>query len=148
MVLLVLTKSAIKIIGDNTDMYAQGYFAYDSKKSGGITISHLRFGHTPIRAPYLINFADYVAVHNTSYVRKYDVTAGLKDGGTFLLNCPWDEKELEKELPGQLRRYLAEHKINFYTLDAVKIAEGIGLGWSYQHDHASCFLQTDRHYPC
>ena len=121
-------KSAIKIIGDNTDMYAQGYFAYDSKKSGGITISHLRFGHTPIRAPYLINFADYVAVHNTSYVRKYDVTAGLKDGGTFLLNCPWDEKELEKELPGQLRRYLAEHKINFYTLDAVKIAESIGLG--------------------
>ena len=121
-------KSAIKIIGDKTDMYAQGYFSYDSKKSGGITISHLRFGHTPINMPFLINFADYVAVHNSSYVRRYNVAAGLKDGGTFLLNCPWSAEELNKELPGQLKRYLAAHHINFYTIDAVKIASEIGLG--------------------
>ena len=121
-------KSAIKIIGDKTDMYAQGYFAYDSKKSGGITISHLRFGHTPINQPYLINFADYVAVHNSSYVHKYNVLTGLKEGGTFLLNCPWDMDGLNKELPGQMKRYLVEKKINFYTIDAVKIAQGIGLG--------------------
>ena len=121
-------KSAIKIIGDKTDMYAQGYFAYDSKKSGGITVSHLRFGHTPIHMPFLINTADYVAVHNSSYVHRYNVMAGLKDGGTFLLNSPWTDAELDKELPGQLKRYLVEHKINFYTIDAVKIAESIGLG--------------------
>ncbi|WP_105326193.1 pyruvate:ferredoxin (flavodoxin) oxidoreductase [Acidaminococcus provencensis] len=121
-------KSAIKIIGDKTDMYAQGYFSYDSKKSGGITVSHLRFGHTPINMPFLINFADYVAVHNSSYVRRYNVAAGLKDGGTFLLNCPWSAEELNKELPGQLKRYLAAHHINFYTIDAVKIASEIGLG--------------------
>ena len=134
-------KSAIKIIGDNTDMYAQGYFAYDSKKSGGITISHLRFGHTPIRAPYLINAADYVAVHNSSYVRRYDVAAGLKDGGTFLLNSPWTVEELEKELPGQLRKYLADHKINFYIIDAVKIAQGIGLGGRINMIMQAAFFQ-------
>ncbi|HIU64558.1 MAG TPA: pyruvate:ferredoxin (flavodoxin) oxidoreductase [Candidatus Avacidaminococcus intestinavium] len=121
-------KSAIKIIGDYTDMYAQGYFSYDSKKSGGITVSHLRFGHEPIRAPYLISHADFVAVHNQSYVDKYDVLTGLKDGGTFLLNCVWDASEVETYLPAELKRYIAKHNINFYTIDAVKIAEEIGLG--------------------
>lgn len=121
-------KSAIKIIGDYTDMYAQGYFSYDSKKSGGITVSHLRFGHEPIRAPYLITFADFVAVHNQSYVDKYDVTAGLKKGGTFLLNCNWSKEELETHLPGNIKRYIAKNAIDFYTIDAVKIAQEIGLG--------------------
>ncbi len=121
-------KSAIKIIGDYTDMYAQGYFSYDSKKSGGITVSHLRFGKETIRAPYLINAADFVAVHNQSYVDKYDVTAGLKKGGTFLLNCNWSAEELEKHLPGQIKRYIAKNDINFYIIDAVKIAQQIGLG--------------------
>ncbi len=121
-------KSAIKIIGDHTDMYAQGYFSYDSKKSGGVTVSHLRFGHKPIMAPYLIDAADFVAVHNQSYVHKYDVTAGLKKGGTFLLNCIWTPEELEKELPGQLKRYIAKNDIKFYIIDAVKIAQEIGLG--------------------
>ncbi len=121
-------KSAIKIIGDYTDMYAQGYFSYDSKKSGGITVSHLRFGKEPIRAPYLINAADFVAVHNQSYVDKYDVTAVLKKGGTFLLNCNWSAEELEKHLPGQIKRYIAKNDINFYIIDAVKIAQQIGLG--------------------
>lgn len=121
-------KSAIKIIGDYTDMYAQGYFSYDSKKSGGITVSHLRFGHEPIRAPYLINYADFVAVHNQSYVNKYDVLAGLKKNGTFLLNCRWNAEELEANLPAAMKRYIAKNNINFYTIDAVKIAEEIGLG--------------------
>ena len=121
-------KSAIKIIGDYTDMYAQGYFSYDSKKSGGITVSHLRFGHEPIRAPYLINYADFVAVHNQSYVDKYDVLAGLKKNGTFLLNCRWNAEELEANLPAAIKRYIAKNNINFYTIDAVKIAEEIGLG--------------------
>ena len=121
-------KSAIKIIGDYTDMYAQGYFSYDSKKSGGITVSHLRFGHEPIRAPYLINYADFVAVHNQSYVNKYDVLAGLKKNGTFLLNCRWSAEELEANLPAAIKRYIAKNNINFYTIDAVQIAEEIGLG--------------------
>ncbi len=121
-------KSAIKIIGDKTDMYAQAYFAYDSKKSGGITVSHLRFGKQPIKSPYLINKADFVAVHNQSYVNKYDVLAGLKPGGNFLLNCIWNEEQLEAELPGSMKRYIAKNNINFYTLDAVKIAQDIGLG--------------------
>ncbi|WP_416181532.1 pyruvate:ferredoxin (flavodoxin) oxidoreductase [Acidaminococcus timonensis] len=121
-------KMAIKIIGDKTDKYAQGYFAYDSKKSGGITVSHLRFGDTPIHMPFLINFADYVAVHNPSYVHRYNVANGLKKGGVFLLNCPWSGEELEKELPGQLKKYLAVNNIQFYTIDAVKIASQIGLG--------------------
>lgn len=121
-------KSAIKIIGDHTDMYAQGYFSYDSKKSGGVTVSHLRFGHTPIMAPYLIDAADFVAVHNQSYVHKYDVTAGLKKGGTFLLNCNWSAEELDAQLPGQLKRYITKNDIKFYIIDAVKIAQEIGLG--------------------
>ncbi|AWZ48145.1 pyruvate:ferredoxin (flavodoxin) oxidoreductase [Clostridiaceae bacterium 14S0207] len=121
-------KSAIKIIGDHTDMYAQGYFSYDSKKSGGITVSHLRFGKDKIRSTYLINKADFVACHNQSYVNKYDVLDGIKDGGTFLLNCIWDAKELEENLPGSMKKYIAEHNIKFYTINAVKIAQEIGLG--------------------
>jgi pyruvate-ferredoxin/flavodoxin oxidoreductase len=121
-------KNAIKIIGDHTDMYAQAYFSYDSKKSGGVTISHLRFGSKPIRSPYLINRADFIACHNQSYVDKYDVLSGLKDGGTFLLNCIWSKDELENHLPAEMKRYLAEHNINFYTINAVNIAQEIGLG--------------------
>jgi len=121
-------KSAIKIIGDKTDMYAQAYFAYDSKKSGGITVSHLRFGQKPIKSPYLINKADFVACHNQSYVDKYDVLVGLKANGSFLLNCIWSEAELEDRLPGFMKRYIANNNINFYTLNAIKIAQEIGLG--------------------
>ncbi|CAB1241476.1 pyruvate:ferredoxin (flavodoxin) oxidoreductase [Clostridium sp. HV4-5-A1G] len=121
-------KSAIKIIGDHTDMYAQGYFAYDSKKSGGITVSHLRFGKSPIKSPYLIDKADFIAVHNQSYVHKYNVLEGLKKGGKFLLNTIWSPEELEKELPASVKRYIANNDIEFYTLNAVKIAQGIGLG--------------------
>ncbi len=121
-------KSAIKIIGDHTDMYAQGYFAYDSKKSGGITMSHLRFGKSPIKSPYLINKADFIACHNQSYVFKYNLLAGIKDNGSFLLNCIWDKDQIEEFLPAVTKRYIAQHNINFYTLDAVKIAQGIGLG--------------------
>ena len=121
-------KSAIKIIGDHTDMYAQGYFSYDSKKSGGVTVSHLRFGHTPIMAPYLIDAADFVAVHNQSYVHKYDVTAGLKKGGTFLLNCTWTPEELDHHLSAEVKRTIANNNIHFYTIDAIKIGKEIGLG--------------------
>ncbi len=120
-------KDAIKIIGDNTDMYAQGYFSYDSKKSGGVTISHLRFGDSKIRSTYLIDQADYTACHKTSYVNQYDVLEGLKPGGTFLLNCPWNAEELETELPAKMKKYIAENNINFYTIDAVKIAKEVGL---------------------
>lgn len=121
-------KSAIKIIGDHTDMYAQGYFSYDSKKSGGITVSHLRFGKNPIKSPYLIHAPHFVACHNQSYVDKYDVLEGLRDNGTFLLNCIWTPEEIEENLPANVKRYIAEHNINFYTLNAVKIAQEIGLG--------------------
>lgn len=121
-------KSAIKIIGDHTNLYAQAYFAYDSKKSGGITISHLRFGKSQIKAPYLIQSPHFVACHNQSYVYKYDVLEGLRDNGSFLLNCIWDKDQLEENLPATMKRYIAEHNINFYTLDAVKIAEEVGLG--------------------
>ncbi|WP_072893789.1 pyruvate:ferredoxin (flavodoxin) oxidoreductase [Clostridium fallax] len=121
-------KSAIKIIGDHTDMYAQGYFAYDSKKSGGITVSHLRFGKKPIKSPYLINKADFVACHNQSYVYKYNVLEGLKKNGTFLLNTLWTPEEIEEKLPASYKKFIAENNIKFYTLNAVKIASEIGLG--------------------
>jgi pyruvate-ferredoxin/flavodoxin oxidoreductase len=121
-------KNSIKIIGDKTDMYAQAYFSYDSKKSGGVTVSHLRFGKKPIKAPYLINTADFVACHNQSYVDKYDILAGLKQGGTFLLNCIWDEAELAEKLPAAMKRYIATNEIKFYTTNACKIATDIGLG--------------------
>jgi pyruvate-ferredoxin/flavodoxin oxidoreductase len=121
-------KQAIKIIGDHTDMYAQAYFFYDSKKSGGATISHLRFGNTPIKAPYLVNNANYIGCHNQSYVTKYNLIKTLRQGGTFVLNCQWTPEELEKQLPGALRRQIAEKNANFYIIDAVKIARDLGLG--------------------
>ncbi len=121
-------KNSIKIIGDNTDMYAQAYFDYDSKKSGGITMSHLRFGHSPIKSTYLIHKANFVACHNPSYVRKYNMVQELVDGGTFLLNCSWDMEGLEKHLPGQVKKFIADHKINFYTIDGVKIGIETGMG--------------------
>ena len=121
-------KDAIKIIGDNTDLYAQAYFDYDSKKSGGVTMSHLRFGKKPIKSTYLLDEADYIACHKPSYIYQYDVLEGLKKGGTFLLNCVWTPEELEEKLPGAMKRYIAENEINFYIINAVDIASSIGLG--------------------
>jgi pyruvate-ferredoxin/flavodoxin oxidoreductase len=121
-------KNSIKIIGDHTNMYAQAYFDYDSKKSGGVTMSHLRFGKKPIKSTYLITEANFVACHNPSYVRKYNMVQELKDGGTFLLNCGWNMEEIEKHLPGQMKRYMAEHNIKFYTIDGISIGKEIGLG--------------------
>jgi pyruvate-ferredoxin/flavodoxin oxidoreductase len=121
-------KSAIKIIGDNTDMYAQAYFSYDSKKSGGVTISHLRFGKAPIQSTYLIDSADYIACHKDNYVDIYDVLEGIKDGGTFVLNSPWSLEEMEEMLPASMRRTIAQKKLKFYNIDAVKIASEVGLG--------------------
>lgn len=121
-------KNSIKIIGDNTDMYAQGYFAYDSKKSGGVTISHLRFGKKPIKSTYFVNKADFVACHNPSYIDKYDMVEDLKKGGTFLLNWPFGEEELDKRLPAKVKKFIAENDIQFYTIDGIKIAKEIGLG--------------------
>ena len=121
-------KSAIKIIGDHTDKYAQGYFYYDSKKSGGLTVSHLRFGDTPIRSTYLVEHADFVACHTPAYLHSYDLVKGLKKGGTFLLNTLWTEKQLENHLPIRLKKYLAENDIQFYTINAMQLAQEVGLG--------------------
>ena len=121
-------KQAIKIIGDNTNLYAQGYFAYDSKKSGGITISHLRFGKKKLQSTYLITDADYIACHNPSYVNQYDILEGIKDGGTFVLNSPWTAEDMDNQLPAAMRRTIAEKNLKFYTIDAVKIAGEVGLG--------------------
>ena len=121
-------KQAIKIIGENTDKYVQAYFAYDSKKSGGVTMSHLRFGDTPIRSTYLIDEADYIACHVQAYVNQYDLLKGLKKGGTFVLNTIWNESELETHLPAKMKNYLAKNEIKFYTVNATKIAQEIGLG--------------------
>ncbi|MCD8330585.1 MAG: pyruvate:ferredoxin (flavodoxin) oxidoreductase, partial [Lachnospiraceae bacterium] len=121
-------KNSIKIIGDHTDMYAQAYFEYDSKKSGGLTISHLRFGKDPIKSTYFISKTNFAACHNPSYVRKYDMVQEVVDGGSFLLNCPWDMQGLEENLPGQMKRYIAEHNINLYTIDGIKLGKEIGLG--------------------
>jgi len=121
-------KNAIKIIGDNTDMYAQGYFSYDSKKSGGVTVSNLRFGDKPIKSTYLIDEADFVACHKESYVDKFEMVEDLKDEGSFLLNTTWSEDELEEKLPAGLKRYIAEHNIDFYIINAVDIASKLGLG--------------------
>lgn len=121
-------KNAIKIIGDHTSMYAQGYFEYDSKKSGGLTISHLRFGKSPIRSPYLVGHADYIACHNQAYVNQYDLLKGLKKGGTFLLNCQWKPEELDEKLPALMKKYIADNDINFYIINATDIAVEIGLG--------------------
>ena len=121
-------KNSIKIIGDHTDMYAQGYFAYDSKKSGGFTVSHLRFGKKPIQSPYLIDAADFVACHNASYVTRYDVTEGIKEGGTFLLNSEWTLEEMEHELPAKMKNAIAKNHLKFYNIDAVKLAKEVGMG--------------------
>ena len=121
-------KNSIKIIGDNTDMYAQAYFDYDSKKSGGVTMSHLRFGKSPIKSTYLIKQANFVACHNPSYINKYNMVQELVDGGTFLLNCPWDMEGVEKHLPGQVKSFIANHNIKFYVIDGIKIGKEIGLG--------------------
>ena len=121
-------KNSIKIIGDHTDLYAQGYFSYDSKKSGGLTVSHLRFGKVPIQSPYLIDAADFVACHNPSYVTHYDMVDSLKDGGTFLLNCPWTAEELETQLPASMKKALAEKHAKLYIIDAIKLAASVGMG--------------------
>jgi pyruvate-ferredoxin/flavodoxin oxidoreductase len=121
-------KSAIKIIGDHTDKYAQGFFYYDSKKSGGLTVSHLRFGETPIRSTYLIEHADFVACHTAAYLHSYDLVKGLKKGGTFLLNTIWTDEQLDRYLPNKLKRYIAENDIQFYTINAVQLASEVGLG--------------------
>lgn len=134
-------KSAIKIIGDKTDMYAQAYFAYDSKKSGGITMSHLRFGKSPIKSPYLINKADFISCSQESYVTKYDLLAGLKKNGTFLLNTIWTEDELAHNLPASMKRYIAKNNINFYIVNAVKIAQGLGLGGRFNMVMQSAFFK-------
>ena len=134
-------KSAIKIIGDNTPMYAQGYFAYDSKKSGGITVSHLRFGSEPIQSTYLVNTADFVACHKAQYVQIYDVLEGIKPGGAFLLNSNWSLEDMETVLPARMRRFIAENKLKFYNLDAVKIAEAVGLGGRINMIMQTAFFQ-------
>ena len=121
-------KNSIKIIGDHTDMYVQAYFAYDSKKSGGVTISHLRFGSSPIKSTYFVNKADFVACHNASYINKYDMVQDLKPGGTFLLNCSWSDEEIENKLPAKVKNYIAKNNIKFYVIDGLKIAKEIGLG--------------------
>ncbi|AOY76396.1 pyruvate:ferredoxin (flavodoxin) oxidoreductase [Clostridium formicaceticum] len=121
-------KTAIKIIGDKTNLYAQGYFSYDSKKSGGTTVSHLRFGKKPIKSPYLVYTADFIACHNKAYLHHYDLLKGLKENGTFVLNCPWTQEELEDKIPATIKKYIVEKSVNFYIIDAVKIAHEIGLG--------------------
>ena len=134
-------KSAIKIIGDKTDMYAQAYFAYDSKKSGGITVSHLRFGNQQIKAPYLINKADFISCSQQSYVDKYDLLEGLKPGGTFLLNTTWTAEELDEKLPGSMKRFIAEKNIQFYIINAVKLAQDLGLGGRFNILMQSAFFK-------
>lgn len=134
-------KSAVKIIGDKTDMYAQAYFAYDSKKSGGVTMSHLRFGKQPIKSPYLINKANFISCSQQSYVDKYNLLAGLKPNGTFLLNTLWTDEELTDKLPGYMKRYIADNNINFYTVNAVKIAQELGLGGRFNMVMQSAFFK-------
>lgn len=134
-------QSAIAIIGDNTDKYAQGYFAYDSKKSGGLTVSHLRFGDVPIKSTYLIDTPDFVACHKSNYVEIYDVLKGLKEGGTFLLNSPWSVKNMEKYIPGDVRKTIYDKKIKFFNIDAVKIAGEVGLGGRINMIMQTCFFK-------
>ena len=134
-------KNSIKIIGDHTEKYAQAYFAYDSKKSGGITVSHLRFGDKPIKSSYLIDQADFVACHNPSYVTKYDMVSDLKEGGVFLLNSPWTEEEMDKELPASMKNIIAKKHIKFYNIDAIDIVEKIGLGNRISTAMQACFFK-------
>lgn len=140
-------KAAIKIIGDNTDMYAQGYFSYDSKKSGGVTISHLRFGKKPIRSTYLIDEADYIACHNQAYVNQYDLLKGIKKGGTFVLNTIWDEEELNEHLPASLKRDIAKNDVDFYTINATALAEDVGLGGRINNIMQTAFFQLAKVLP-
>jgi pyruvate-ferredoxin/flavodoxin oxidoreductase len=140
-------KTAIKIIGDQTDLYAQGYFSYDSKKSGGTTISHLRFGKNPIKSSYLIDQSDYIACHNPSYLYHYDLLKGLKENGIFVLNCPWHIEELEDKIPASIKRYIAEKKINFYIIDAVRMAREIGLGSRINMIMQTAFFKLSRVIP-
>ncbi len=134
-------QSAIAIIGDNTDKYAQGYFAYDSKKSGGLTVSHLRFGDVPIKSTYQIDNSDFIACHKSNYVEIYDVLKGIKEGGTFLLNSPWSVKEMEKFIPGNVRKTIYDKKLKFYNIDAVKIATEAGLGGRINMIMQTCFFK-------
>ena len=134
-------KKAVEIIGNTPGMYAQAYFSYDSKKSGGFTVSHLRFGKKPIKSPYLITSADFVSCSNQSYVQTLDMLSGLKKGGTFLLNCVWKPEELEEKLPASMKRCLARKKINFYTINAVDIARELGLGNRYNMITQSAFFK-------
>ncbi|MCL6590680.1 MAG: pyruvate:ferredoxin (flavodoxin) oxidoreductase [Firmicutes bacterium] len=134
-------KNSIKIIGDNTDMYAQGYFVYDSKKSGGITISHLRFGKSPIQSTYLIDHADFIACHNPSYVTRYNLLEGIKENGIFLLNSPWSDAEMNEKLPAVMKREIANKKLKFYNIDAVKIAAEVGLGGRINSIMQAAFFQ-------
>ena len=134
-------QSAIAIIGDNTDKYAQGYFAYDSKKSGGLTVSHLRFGDVPIKSTYLIDNSDFIACHKSNYVEIYDVLKGLKDGGTFLLNSPWSVSDMEKTIPGDVRKTIYDKKLKFFNIDAVKIAGEVGLGGRINMIMQTCFFK-------
>ena len=133
-------QSAIAIIGDNTDKYAQGYFAYDSKKSGGLTVSHLRFGDVPIKSTYLIDESDFIACHKANYVEIYDVLKGIKDGGTFLLNSSWSVEDMEKYIPGDVRKKIYDKKLKFYNIDAVKIAGEVGLGGRINMIMQTCFF--------
>ncbi len=133
-------QSAIAIIGDNTDKYAQGYFAYDSKKSGGLTVSHLRFGDVPIKSTYLIDESDFIACHKSNYVEIYDVLRGIREGGTFLLNSPWSIEEMEKYIPGDVRKTICDKKLKFYNIDAVKIAGEVGLGGRINMIMQTCFF--------
>lgn len=134
-------QSAIAIIGDNTEKYAQGYFAYDSKKSGGLTVSHLRFGDVPIKSTYTIDSPDFVACHKANYVELYDVLAGIKENGTFLLNCPWSVEDMKRTIPGDARKTIYDKKIKFYTIDAVKIAGDVGLGGRINMIMQTCFFR-------
>lgn len=140
-------KNSIKIIGDHTDMYAQGYFAYDSKKSGGITVSHLRFGPKEIRSHYLINHADFIACHNQSYVTRFDILEGIKDGGAFLLNCVWSADELDEKLPAAMKRTIAQKNLDFYIINAYQIAEDIGLGHRINMVLQSAFFKISKVLP-
>ena len=137
-------KNTIKIIGDNTEKYVQGFFEYDSKKSGGVTISHLRFGNIPIKSTYYIEKADFVACHTPEYIYKYDIIENLKKNGSFLLNCSWDENELEKRIPNKIKKYIAKNNINFYTLDAAKIAGELGLGGRINTSLQSAFFKITK----
>ncbi|MDY6881579.1 MAG: pyruvate:ferredoxin (flavodoxin) oxidoreductase [Desulfatiglans sp.] len=134
-------KNAIKIIGENTDMFAQAYFAYDAKKSGGITMSHLRFSPSRIQSPYLVTKSDFVACHNPAFVHQYDILDGIRDGGNFLLNAPWSEEEMETELPNHMKRTIAQKHLQFYMIDAVKIASDLGLGGRINMIMQAAFFQ-------